>query len=153
MPFPLPLPGLLGSAEVAGIGAVVRLVTWLGGDGAGAGVAAGGASTGAASGQPGRGMGDPETRPAVSMTNPMMNTTPRPLPSTMATRLRRPVWSTNTGFFIEGGAVAFPVDEVTIAGNARDVLRALDRVGADADTRGAVRAPSLRVAQMAVGGR
>ncbi len=56
------------------------------------------------------------------------------------------------GFYVEDGAIAFPVEEVTIAGNARALLREIDRVGADVDARSALRLPSLRFAAMAVGG-
>jgi PmbA protein len=56
------------------------------------------------------------------------------------------------GFFIDDGAVAFPVEEITIAGNARELLLQLDRVGADVDVRSSLRVPSLRFAAMAIGG-
>ncbi|MBI1947247.1 MAG: TldD/PmbA family protein [Deltaproteobacteria bacterium] len=57
------------------------------------------------------------------------------------------------GFWIEGGAIAFPVEEVTIAGRMLDLLRGIDRVAADAETRAALRAPSIRFAEMVIGGR
>jgi PmbA protein len=57
------------------------------------------------------------------------------------------------GFLIEGGARAFPVEEITIAGDALSLLRGMDRIGADGDARGSIRAPTLRFAQMQVSGR
>ena len=56
------------------------------------------------------------------------------------------------GFYIDDGAIAFPVEEVTIAGNARQLLLSIDAVGADLDARSALRIPSLRFAEMAIGG-
>ncbi len=56
------------------------------------------------------------------------------------------------GFYVDDGAIAFPVEEVTIAGNARELLLAIDRVGADVDARSSLRLPSLRFAEMAIGG-
>lgn len=56
------------------------------------------------------------------------------------------------GFYVDDGAIAFPVEEVTIAGNARQLLLAIDRVGADVDARSSLRLPSIRFAEMAIGG-
>lgn len=57
-----------------------------------------------------------------------------------------------TGFWVQGGAYAFPVEEVTIAGNLRDMYRAIDAIGSDVDTRGSIRAGSLLVGEMTVAG-
>ena len=56
------------------------------------------------------------------------------------------------GFLVKDGAIAFPVEDLTIAGNARDMLLALDRVGADLDERSALRVPSVRFSSLSVGG-
>ncbi len=56
------------------------------------------------------------------------------------------------GFFVKDGAIAFPVEDLTIAGNAREMLLALDRVGADVDERSSLRVPSVRFAALSVGG-
>jgi PmbA protein len=56
------------------------------------------------------------------------------------------------GFWIEGGARAFPVEEVTVAGNLADLLRDLDRVASDLLWLGSLGAPSFRVAQLTVAG-
>jgi PmbA protein len=56
------------------------------------------------------------------------------------------------GFVIEDGEIGHPVEGVTIAGNARDMLRAIDRVGADIDERSALRVPTIRFASLSVGG-
>jgi PmbA protein len=56
------------------------------------------------------------------------------------------------GFWIEDGAIAWPVEGVTMAGNARELLLGIDRVGADIDERSALRVPTLRFAAAAIGG-
>ena len=56
------------------------------------------------------------------------------------------------GYLIEDGVIGAPVEGVTIAGNARDMLRDIDRVGADVDERSALRVPTIRFASLSVGG-
>jgi PmbA protein len=55
------------------------------------------------------------------------------------------------GYWFEGGARAFPVSEVTVAGNLRDIYARLIP-GADLEVRGALDAPSILVPDMAVAG-
>jgi PmbA protein len=57
-----------------------------------------------------------------------------------------------SGFWVEGGAIRFPVHEVTIAGNLRDMLRGIVAVGSDVDLRGGVRTGSVLVAEMTIAG-
>jgi PmbA protein len=57
-----------------------------------------------------------------------------------------------TGFWIEGGAVAFPVQEVTIAGNLRNMYRHIVGIGSDVDARGAVRIGSVLLEEMTIAG-
>jgi PmbA protein len=57
------------------------------------------------------------------------------------------------GFWIEDGELAYPVEEITIAGNLGRMLRDIDAVGSDLDLRSAVAAPTLRVARMTIAGR
>ena len=40
-----------------------------------------------------------------------------------------------SGFWVEQGALAYPVHEITIAGNLREMLRNIVAVGTDVDTR------------------
>jgi PmbA protein len=56
------------------------------------------------------------------------------------------------GLWIEGGRIAHPVEEITIAGNLGEMLRAIDLVGSDLLWLGATAAPSVRVARMTVAG-
>jgi PmbA protein len=57
------------------------------------------------------------------------------------------------GIWIRDGELAFPVSEVTIAGNLRDMLQGLETVGSDLEFRGSSAAPTLQIAEMTVGGR
>ncbi len=56
------------------------------------------------------------------------------------------------GFWIEGGALAFPVSEVTISLNVDELWQRIDAVGSDLDTRTSTTSPTLRVAKMSVAG-
>jgi PmbA protein len=56
------------------------------------------------------------------------------------------------GFWVENGRVVHPVHEVTVAGNLRDMYRAIVDVGSDVDPRGGIRCGSILVEQMTVAG-
>ncbi len=56
------------------------------------------------------------------------------------------------GFWIENGEIAYPVSEVTIAGNLNDMFRSL-AAAPDLIFRAAVNAPTLRIDGMTVAGR
>jgi PmbA protein len=57
------------------------------------------------------------------------------------------------GLWIRNGELAFPVSEVTIAGNLKEMLLGLEAVGSDLEFRGSVAAPSLKIGEMTVGGK
>ena len=57
-----------------------------------------------------------------------------------------------SGFWIEGGEIAYPVSEVTISLNADDLWQRIDAVGSDLDMRTATASPTIRVAKMTVAG-
>jgi PmbA protein len=57
-----------------------------------------------------------------------------------------------SGFWVEHGAIAFPVSEVTIAGNLRDMLQDIVAVGSDVDVQGAIRTGSLLLRRMTIAG-
>lgn len=57
-----------------------------------------------------------------------------------------------SGFWIEGGEIKHAVEEVTIAGDMAKMMMSIDRVGADADIRSSIRAPSLRFAKLTISG-
>ena len=48
--------------------------------------------------------------------------------------------------------MAFPVHELTIAGNLGDMLAGIDAVGSEVEWLGGVAAPALRIASMTVAG-
>ena len=56
------------------------------------------------------------------------------------------------GFWIENGEIAFPVQEVTIAGNLRDMFRDIVAIGSDVEMRGNTRTGSVLISKMTVGG-
>ena len=56
------------------------------------------------------------------------------------------------GFWIEDGEIAHPVEEITIAGNLRDMFRNVAAVGNDVLVRGSKQVGSLLIEQMKVAG-
>jgi PmbA protein len=61
-------------------------------------------------------------------------------------------WSVGvSGFWFEGGAIAYPVNEVTVAGNLIDLYQRIVP-GSDLDIRGASNAPSLLIDGVAIAG-
>jgi PmbA protein len=56
------------------------------------------------------------------------------------------------GFWVERGAIAYPVNEVTIAGNLAELFREIQAVGSDIDTRGTVRCGSVLVDGLTLAG-
>ena len=57
------------------------------------------------------------------------------------------------GFWVEDGAIAYPVEEITIAGNLREMYRNIVAVGNDVDRRGSRHVGSILVDKMTVAGR
>ena len=56
------------------------------------------------------------------------------------------------GFWVEGGELAYPVEEITIAGNLADMFLGIRETGTDVDTRSAIRTGSLLIEQITVAG-
>jgi len=56
------------------------------------------------------------------------------------------------GLWIENGALAYPVEEVTIAGNLLDMLAGVDGIGNDLVLRDRTAAPTVKIARMVVAG-
>ncbi|TKB47882.1 metalloprotease PmbA [Thalassotalea mangrovi] len=57
------------------------------------------------------------------------------------------------GFWVENGEIAYPVAEVTIAGNLKDMFANLVLTGSDFDERGSIRTGSVLIEQMQVSGQ
>jgi PmbA protein len=56
------------------------------------------------------------------------------------------------GFWVENGAIQYPVDEITVAGNLKDMFRQLVAVGSDNDIPGSIDTGSWLIERMTVGG-
>ena len=56
------------------------------------------------------------------------------------------------GIWIEKGKLAYPVEEVTIAGNLKEMLANIEMVGSDLEFRGRIAAPTLKISRMTVAG-
>ena len=57
------------------------------------------------------------------------------------------------GFWVENGQVAFPVEEITIAANLRDMFAGIVAVGSDVDRRAQILTGSILLDRMTVGGQ
>ena len=57
-----------------------------------------------------------------------------------------------SGFWVENGSIAYPVEEITIAGNLRQMLLGVEAAGADAYNFGAKTTGSLLINRMKVAG-
>ena len=58
-----------------------------------------------------------------------------------------------SGFWVENGELAFPVEEITIAGNLREMFLGLKAAGSDIETRRNVQVPSLLIERMTIAGQ
>ncbi|MEZ5543003.1 MAG: metalloprotease PmbA [Pseudomonadota bacterium] len=56
------------------------------------------------------------------------------------------------GFWVENGAIAYPVDEITVAGNLRDIFMGIAAVGSDVDPRGNIRTGSVLIDHLTIAG-
>lgn len=56
------------------------------------------------------------------------------------------------GFWIEDGQIAYPVEEITVAGNLKEMFRGISAVGTDVDLRGNLRTGSLLIDRMTIAG-
>ena len=56
------------------------------------------------------------------------------------------------GYWVERGERAYPVEEITIAGNLGEMLSHVEAIGADLRFLGSLGAPSLRIARMTIAG-
>jgi PmbA protein len=57
-----------------------------------------------------------------------------------------------TGFWVEDGQLAYPVHEITVAGNLKDMYGHIVDVGNDVDLRGGIRTGSILIEEMTVAG-
>jgi len=57
-----------------------------------------------------------------------------------------------SGFWVENGQIQYPVEEITIAGNLKDMYKNMVSVGNDVDYRGNIRTGSILIEQMSIAG-
>ena len=57
-----------------------------------------------------------------------------------------------SGYWVENGMQSFPVHEITIAGNLKDMYRNIAAIGSDVDVRGGVRVGSILISEMTIAG-
>jgi PmbA protein len=56
------------------------------------------------------------------------------------------------GLWIENGEIAYPVSEITIAGNLRDMLMGIAAVGSDLEFQGSTASPAMLIEEMTISG-
>ena len=56
------------------------------------------------------------------------------------------------GYWVENGEIQYPVEEITIAGNLKDMFMDVQAVGADVLQRGGKRSGSVLIGEMAIAG-
>jgi PmbA protein len=56
------------------------------------------------------------------------------------------------GYWVEGGAIAYPVEEVTVASNLKDMFAGIAAAGADVLVRGNRRCGSVLIERMTIAG-
>ncbi len=56
------------------------------------------------------------------------------------------------GIWIENGELAYPVEEITIAGNLKDMLMNIEMVGNDLSFRDRISAPTIKIGKMIIAG-
>ncbi len=57
-----------------------------------------------------------------------------------------------SGFWVENGQIQYPVEEITIAGNLKDMYKNIVSVGNDVDYRSNIRTGSILIEQMSIAG-
>jgi PmbA protein len=57
------------------------------------------------------------------------------------------------GLWIENGELAYPVSEITIAGNLKQMLMNLEQVGANLEFRSSIASPSILIGEMTISGQ
>jgi len=58
-----------------------------------------------------------------------------------------------SGFWIHDGELAYPVQEITIAGNLKQMFQDMELIGNDLEFRGSLASPTVKIREMMVGGR
>lgn len=56
------------------------------------------------------------------------------------------------GFWIENGELAYPVEEITIAGNLKQMFKDIEIIGNDLEFRGRITSPTIKISEMMIAG-
>jgi PmbA protein len=56
------------------------------------------------------------------------------------------------GLWIENGELTYPVEEITIAGNLKQMFGAIEVIGNDLEFRGRIAAPTIKIREMTIAG-
>ena len=56
------------------------------------------------------------------------------------------------GFWIENGELAYPVEEITIAGNLKRMFADIELIGNDLEFRGRIASPTVKISEMTIAG-
>jgi PmbA protein len=54
--------------------------------------------------------------------------------------------------WIENGELAYPVEEITIAGNLKEMFQNIEAVGNDLEFRGRIASPTVKISSMTIAG-
>src|SRR5215470_6746768 len=57
-----------------------------------------------------------------------------------------------SGLWISGGELTYPVEEITVAGNLKEMFMNISEIASDLEFRGSVAAPTIRIDGLTVGG-
>jgi PmbA protein len=57
------------------------------------------------------------------------------------------------GLWIENGELAYPVSEITIAGNLKQMLMNLEQVASNLEFRSSIASPALLIGEMTISGQ
>jgi len=57
-----------------------------------------------------------------------------------------------SGLWIEDGQLTYPVEEITIAGNLKEMLQNIEMAGSDLEMRGRIASPTIKISRMTIAG-
>jgi len=57
-----------------------------------------------------------------------------------------------SGIWIENGELTYPVQEITIAGNLKDMFLSIEMVGNDLSWRSSIASPTLKISELTIAG-
>jgi len=56
------------------------------------------------------------------------------------------------GLWIKNGELTYPVEEITIAGNLKQIFQDIEMIGNDLEMRGRIAAPTVKISRMTIAG-